>query len=46
MGEFVRADALASTIKWSRFRSRLRDRNWRRYGLMLLAGKMLGLELS
>ena len=33
------------TNKLSRLSSRLRDREWRRYGYLLLAGKMLGLML-
>src|SRR6185436_14998390 len=29
--------------KWDRFRTRMRDTEWRRYGYLLLAGKALGL---
>src|ERR1700752_1837112 len=31
--------------KLTRFRGRLRDREWRRYGTLLLTGKLLGLGL-
>src|SRR5262249_6078001 len=31
--------------KWARLRARLRDPEWRRYGKLLLAGKLLGVVM-
>src|SRR5205085_762687 len=36
---------LSMSAKLNRLRSRLRDPQWRRYGALLLTGKMLGLAL-
>jgi len=38
-----RQKKLSLTAKFSRLRSRLRDKQWRRYGGLLIAGKVMGL---
>src|ERR1041384_6559316 len=36
-------DKLSFTEKFSRLRKRMKKAKWRRYGMLLMAGKMLGL---
>ena len=39
------ADKLSFSQKLSRLRDRLRNAEWRRYGMLLLAGKALGIAV-
>ena len=37
---------LSLSCKLSRLRARLRDAEWRRYGVLLLAGKLAGIGIA